>query len=95
MTTLKPYLPKIMSRLIIQCADLEPLRILHRNYPDIQVALLPIKKGLPIGDWIKELRFKPDFFLPRYSYVTPGLLNSCHSLQIKVIPWMPDDPKNG
>lgn len=93
MNTLKPYLPKIGERLIIQCADMEPLRILHRDYPAIQLALLPRKKGLPIGDWIKELGFKPDFFLPRYSYVTSELLKSCHSLQIKVIPWTPDDSK--
>lgn len=91
MEALRPYIKEIKRRIIFQCADLEPLQILHRDYPDIQLALLPHGRNVSIDEYIGKLGFKPDFYLPRYRAVTPELLNRCHSLGIKVIPWTPDD----
>lgn len=94
MNKLEPYLEDIGERLIIQSSDLKPLQILHRDYPDIKIALLPHQRNIAIEQRIEQLGFKPDFFLPRYKVVTPELIEKCHSMGMKVVPWTPDNSKS-
>lgn len=92
MQAIKPYMKHIGDRLVFQCFDMKPLQILHRDYPDVQLALLNAKKDVTIEDLIEQLGFVPDFYLPEYKLVTPELLSKCHERHIKVVPWTPNDP---
>lgn len=91
METLKPYMKQIGKRLIIQCFDLKPLQILHRDYPEVQLALLSSQKNRSIDEQIKLLGFTPDFYLPEFRMITSELLSECHAKRIQVVPWTVND----
>ncbi|RZK16852.1 MAG: glycerophosphodiester phosphodiesterase [Pedobacter sp.] len=77
---------KISKRVIIQSFDMRTLQYLHEKYPKIQTSLL-IDEKEPFEDYIDKLGFKPTIYSPYSVLVGKGLVDRCHAMGIKIIPW--------
>ena len=77
---------KISKRVIIQSFDMRTLQYLHEKYPKIQTSLL-IDEKEPFEDYIEKLGFKPTIYSPYSVLVGKGLVDRCHAMGIKIIPW--------
>ena len=77
---------KITKRVIIQSFDMRKLQYLHEKYPKIQTSLL-IDEKEPFEDYIDKLGFKPTIYSPYSVLVGKGLVDRCHAMGIKIIPW--------
>jgi len=77
---------KITKRVIIESFDMRTLQYLHEKYPKIQTSLL-IDEKEPFEDYIQKLGFKPTIYSPYSVLVGKGLVDRCHEMGIKIIPW--------
>jgi len=77
---------KIAKRVIIESFDMRTLQYLHEKYPKIQTSLL-IDEKEPFEDYITKLGFKPTIYSPYLVLVGKGLVDRCHEMGIKIIPW--------
>ncbi|WP_316805765.1 glycerophosphodiester phosphodiesterase family protein [Pedobacter agri] len=77
---------KISKRVIIQSFDMRTLQYLNEKYPKIQTSLL-IDEKEPFEDYIDKLGFKPSIYSPYSVLVGKGLVDRCHAMGIKIIPW--------
>jgi len=77
---------KITKRVIIESFDMRTLQYLHEKYPKIQTSLL-IDEKEPFEDYIEKLGFKPTIYSPYSVLVGKGLVDRCHEMGIKIIPW--------
>ncbi|HKP31930.1 MAG TPA: glycerophosphodiester phosphodiesterase [Chitinophagaceae bacterium] len=83
---------KLEQRVIIQSFDFRTLRYLHEHYPQIKTAMLIEgfdKRSLQ--DQVKDLGFTPAIYSPEYSLVTASLVERCHNLKMRIIPWTVND----
>lgn len=77
---------KLSRRVIIQSFDMRTLQYLHEKYPKVQTSLL-IDEKEPFEDYIEKLGFKPTIYSPYSVLVGKGLVDRCHQMGIKIIPW--------
>ena len=77
---------KISKRVIIESFDMRTLQYLHEKYPKIQTSLL-IDEKEPFEDYIAQLGFNPTIYSPYSVLVGKGLVDRCHEMGIKIIPW--------
>lgn len=84
---------KIEKRVIIQSFDVRTLQYLHEKYPKIRTSLL-IDKKEDFESNIKELGFSPTIYSPYSILVGKTLVDKCHALGIKVIPWTINSTKD-
>lgn len=82
------YEKKIAPYVTIQSFDFRTLQYLHAQYPSIHTAML-IEDYDRTGfeEQLKKLGFTPTVYSPHYSLVSKELVDKCHALNIKVIPW--------
>ena len=83
---------KIEKRMVIQSFDFRTLQYLNKNYPSIRTAMLIEdfdKRSLE--QQLKDLGFTPTIYSPAYSLVNKELIESCHQLKMRVIPWTVND----
>jgi glycerophosphoryl diester phosphodiesterase len=77
---------KLEKRVIIQSFDIRTLQYLHEKYPKIRTSLL-IDEKEDFENNIKELGFYPTIYSPYSILVGKTLVDKCHALGIKIIPW--------
>lgn len=77
---------KLSKRVIIESFDMRTLQYLHEKYPKIQTSLL-IDEKEPFETYIEKLGFKPTIYSPYSILVGKGLVDRCHAMGIKIIPW--------
>lgn len=78
----------VEDRVVIQSFDERTLQVLHRDFPAIKTALLIEAEDLRSFDQqLSDLGFTPFIYSPAFTLVTPRLVQSCHSMGMKVIPW--------
>ncbi len=77
---------RIAKRVIIESFDLRTLKYLHEHYPKIKTSLL-IDEKEPLETYLAELGFNPTIYSPYSILVGKGLVDRCHNLGIKIIPW--------
>lgn len=77
---------KIAKRVIIESFDMRTLQYLHEKYPKVKTSLL-IDEKEPFEDYIDKLGFKPTIYSPYSVLVGKGLVDRCHNMGIKIIPW--------
>jgi glycerophosphoryl diester phosphodiesterase len=83
---------KISNRVIIQSFDFRTLQVLHKKYPTIKTAaLIEDFDKRSLEEHLAALGFAPTIYSPAYSLVTKELVEKCHELNIKVIPWTVND----
>lgn len=73
---------------IIQSFDFRTLQYLHQHYPNIKTAMLveAVSKS-SFRKQIKDIGFTPTIYSPEAIMVIPDLVQDCHDLGIKIIPW--------
>ncbi len=79
---------QIEDFVIIQSFDFRTLQYLHQKYPHIKTAMLIEdfdKRSLV--EQIKALGFIPTIYSPAFVHVNEKLVKSCHSQNMKIIPW--------
>lgn len=79
---------QIEDFVIIQSFDFRTLQYLHLKYPHIKTAMLIEdfdKRSLV--EQIKALGFIPTIYSPAFVHVNEKLVKSCHSQNMKIIPW--------
>lgn len=84
---------KIEKRVIIQSFDVRTLQYLHDKYPKIRTSLL-IDEKEDFENNIKELGFNPTIYSPYAVLVGKTLVDKCHALGIKIIPWTVNSTKD-
>lgn len=77
---------KLEKRVIIQSFDVRTLQYLHQKYPKIRTSLL-IDEKEDFENNIKKLGFLPTIYSPYSVLVGKTLVDKCHALGIKIIPW--------
>ncbi len=77
---------RIEKRVIIESFDMRMLQYLHEKYPKIKTSLL-IDEKEPLETYLAELGFNPTIYSPYSILVGKGLVDRCHNLGIKIIPW--------
>ncbi len=82
------------DRLIVQCFDPRALNYMHEKWPDLILSYLTeAEEGGDIEALLaKNLDFKPQWWSPESSVVTPENVKWCHKHGIGVVPWTVDDP---
>lgn len=82
----------IGSRTTVQSFDIRTLRHLREKYPSVEISLLIEKdEALRVEEKLKQLGFTPEVLSPEYTMVSAGLVDFCHSHNMKVIPWTVND----
>lgn len=84
---------KLEKRVIIQSFDVRTLQYLHEKYPKIRTSLL-IDEKEDFENNIKELGFNPTIYSPYSILVGKTLVDKCHALGIKIIPWTINSTKD-
>lgn len=80
------------DRVVIQSFDIRPLQIIHRKYPDYNLALLIDKDdNRSLQQQLDELGFIPYIYSPHYSLASRNRINDCHNKGMRVIPWTVND----
>jgi len=77
---------KMAKRVIIESFDMRTLQYLHEKYPKVQTSLL-IDEKEPFETYIEKLGFKPTIYSPYSVLVGKGLVERCHEMGVKIIPW--------
>ncbi|GAA4780657.1 glycerophosphodiester phosphodiesterase family protein [Olivibacter ginsenosidimutans] len=78
----------IAKRAIFQAFDVGMLETVHRDYPGkIKVAYLVGASQKDLKANLKKLSFQPDIYSPDYTLVNKALVEACHKMKMKVIPW--------
>ena len=77
---------KISKRVMIQSIDMRTLQYLHEHYPKIKTSLV-IDEKVDFEKNIETLGFKPTVYSPYYVLVGKSLVERCHDMGVKIIPW--------
>lgn len=77
---------KLEKRVIIQSFDIRTLQYVHQKYPKIRTSL-GIDEKEDFENNIADLGFKPTIYSPYSVLVGKTLIEKCHKLGIKIIPW--------
>ena len=77
---------KLEKRVIIQSFDMRTLQYLHQKYPKIRTSL-GIDEKEDFENNIKDLGFKPTIYSPYAVLVGKNLVDKCHAVGVKIIPW--------
>ncbi|MGX5684425.1 glycerophosphodiester phosphodiesterase family protein [Chryseobacterium cucumeris] len=81
--------PGIMTALLVERVDDKKLaqqQAYFKNIPAEKFRMYPDHMNGVAGD-MKFLSFTPTIYSPEHNLVTPQLVQECHSLGMKVIPW--------
>lgn len=81
--------PKIMTALLVEKVDDKKLaqqQAYFKNIPLEKFKMYPDHLNGVTGD-MKFLSFTPTIYSPNHTLVTPQLVQECHKLGMKVIPW--------
>lgn len=81
--------PKIMTALLVEKVDDKKLaqqQAYFKNIPVEKFKMYPDHLSGVAGD-MKFLSFTPTIYSPEHNLVTSQLVQECHSLGMKVIPW--------
>lgn len=85
----------IEKHVIIQSFDFRTLQYLHAKYPGMQTAMLiEATDKRSLAAQLTDIGFTPSIYSPAYEIVTEQLVNNCHGLKMKVIPWTVNDKES-
>ena len=77
---------KLEDKVCIQSFDPRALRYLHEKEKDWVLAYL-VEKVEVVQEQIKKLGFTPSIYSPHFEKVTQSIVEDCHRLGMKIIPW--------
>ena len=77
----------VTDKCILQSFDMRTLQEMHKLDPTLATALLVEKTTDDLETNLKNLHFNPTIYSPNYLLVTKKMIDKCHALGIKVLPW--------
>lgn len=81
---------RIDKSVTVQSFDRRALQAMHRQAPDITLALLI--DNVNTFEWnLKELGFEPQIYSPFFQFVSKKMVRKCHKKGIKLIAWTIND----
>ena len=83
---------KVAIRCILQSFDVRTLQEMKKIDPLITTALL-VENIEGFDKNIERLGFPPSIYSPDHKLVTEKLIEKCHALNIKVLPWTVNEEK--
>lgn len=84
---------EVKNFILIQSFDPEILNIMHRKYPEIELAYLVAEGG--IEENLKHLNFIPAIYSPYYKLVkNTEYVDSIRTKEMRLIPWTINEPKD-
>ncbi len=82
------------DRLVVQSFDVRALNYIHEKYPELILSYL-VDTDIPeFEDYMKLLKFTPQWLSPHYSIVDEELVKTCREKGIKLVPWTVDRPED-
>ncbi|MFZ9388576.1 MAG: glycerophosphodiester phosphodiesterase family protein [Chitinophagaceae bacterium] len=83
---------KMEKQVNIQSFDFRPLRILHKEFPSLRLAMLiDGTDRRSVEEQLTALGFTPAIYSPHWSLVNPERVRTCHEKGMKIIPWTVND----
>jgi glycerophosphoryl diester phosphodiesterase len=76
----------ILQRMNIQSFDVRPLQVIHQKDSSITLSYL-VMNLRSLEHNLKQLGFTPDIYSPHYKILSKRLVDKCHRLGMRVIPW--------
>ena len=82
----------ILEKVTIQSFDFRTLQYVHLKYPNVRTAMLieDFDKRT-LDQQLNELGFTPSVYSPHFSLLNATVIEKCHQLKMKVIPWTVND----
>lgn len=77
---------KLEQNICVQSFDPRALRYLHDKEKEWVLAYL-VEKAEDVQQQIRELGFKPTIYSPHFEKVSKAIVDDCHQLGMKIIPW--------
>jgi glycerophosphoryl diester phosphodiesterase len=84
---------KVQTRTMIQCFDTDVLNYLHKVRPAQTLSYL-VEDEETITTHLKRLGFMPQVYSPDYIFLNQAEIDTAHKLNIQVIPWTVNEPKD-
>ena len=77
---------KIENKMNLQSFDTQVLEIIHKNYPEVELAYL-VSEG-SLEENLEKLSFLPQIYSPYYKIISEkSIVEKVHQKQMKLIPW--------
>lgn len=83
---------EITPYVVIQSFDKRTIQVLHQKYPQVKTSYLVDSKK-PVEENLKELGYTPFIYSPAYKLVTAQMVQQCHALGVKIVPWTVNTPE--
>ena len=77
---------EILERTTVQCFDVETLNYINDRYPEVKLVYL-IMNNNSLSENLSKLEFIPEIYSPYYKLVSHELVDACHGLGMRIIPW--------
>lgn len=82
------------DRLIVQSFDVRALEYMHEKWPDLILSYLTEEDETDVEAILGNLSFKPQWWSPEHTVITPENVKYCHDRGIGVVPWTVDEPED-
>ena len=82
---------EIEDRTSVQSFDVNVLKLLHQQTERMYTISFLVNSGRKLSSSLRKLSFVPEVFSPHYKLVSPRMVEDCHVLGIKIIPWTIND----
>ena len=67
---------------------------MHEKWPELILSYLTEGDETDVEAILGNLSFKPGWWSPEYTMITPENVQYCHDRGIKVVPWTVDEPED-
>ncbi|MDU1890171.1 MAG: glycerophosphodiester phosphodiesterase family protein [Dysgonomonas sp.] len=85
----------IKNKITIQSFDTRALQTLNKKYPEMITSYLIGKnEKRSAKELFEALGFTPQILSPEYMIVTPEMIDECHAMNVKVLPWTVNDTES-
>ncbi len=82
------------DRLVVQSFDVRALNYIHEKYPELILSYLVDTDMPEFEDYMKLLKFTPQWLSPHYTLVDEELVKTCREKGIRIVPWTVDRPED-
>ena len=77
----------IADRFYIQSFDIRQIQEVHEHYPHVATGFLTSNQDATLEANLKNIGFIPQIYSPNYRLATKELVQQCHAMGMKFVPW--------
>ena len=67
---------------------------MHEKYPELILSYLVDAKAPEFEKYMAMLNFTPQWLSPHHTITDETLVNKCHEMGMKIVPWTVDQPED-